>query len=224
MRWRQLAPGLLPVAAMRFRPSLAWSIALLTACGSSSSHNGADGGGPDGVAADTQPMLPDGACTTCGPLVMFFFDQNKHQIIRLSDVNQDGDFNDAGEATVFFNNASPPLGTYNSQGLLALGPSELLATDNVTDDGTTNTDADVVHLIDNNGDGDSLDAGEATMWFAGTLPASAGGSKITFPTALMRGPDGASTSSTICSTTSPRKRSSGSRTSTTMAWWRETER
>lgn len=140
--------------------------------------------GPEAGDAAT----PDASCADCEPLAiltLFVFDQDLDRIVRLADENGDGDLLDADEATIFFDNATPPLGVYNAQGLVAVGPNELLATDNVTSE---NADANVVRLVDANADGDALDEGEATLWYGGAIP---GGGQVTFPTALTRAPDGA---------------------------------
>jgi len=170
-------------------PLLSLVLASAAACGGDDGGGGG-GGGPDGGAqADAGAGGPDagcaGDCEEPRELVVFFFDQQLDRIIRLEDANLDGDLMDPGEATVFFDNAAPPLGVFNSQGMVALGPSELLASDNVTPD---NEDAGVMRLVDLNGDGDALDEGEATLWYAGEIP---GGGAVTFPTDLARGPDGA---------------------------------
>jgi hypothetical protein len=150
---------------------------------------GRGGGDPDaglGTADSGQWSAADAACPECGEparLTYFVFDQRLDRIVRLSDDNGDGDMLDPGEVTVFFDNEHP-LGVFNSQGMVALGPAELLATDNV---GGENEDSNVVHLQDQNGDGDAMDEGEARLWYSGALP---GGGVMSFPTALELGPTG----------------------------------
>lgn len=158
--------------------------ATQVACGGSDagSSTGADGGSGD--AGSGGPDACAGGSCTATPAVVFLFDQEGHKLLRLEDKNLDGDALDPGEVTLFFDNTGPE-GLFNSQGMLALGPDELLATDNVTQ---VNTDSDVVHLIDENGDGDALDDGEASMFWTGALP---GGGMLTNPVALTRSPGGA---------------------------------
>ncbi len=114
-------------------------------------------------------------------LVIYAFDQGLDAILRIEDVNGDGDTLDAGEVLRFFDDTVPGTGTENSQGLLALGPNTLLATDNFTPD-------NVVFLSDLNGDGDAFDAGENAVWFNGHLP---NGYTLTNPVNMSLGIDGA---------------------------------
>ena len=159
--------------------------ATQVACGGS--DGGSGGGGSDAGSADGGGGGGPDACTgdscTASPAVVFLFDQEDRKILRLEDRNLDGDALDPGEVKLFFDNSGPE-GLFNSQGMLALGPGELLATDNITQ---VNTDSDVVHLIDQNGDGDALDDGEAAMYWTGALP---GGGSLTNPVALTRDPGG----------------------------------
>lgn len=157
------------------------SLLLASACGASDQDpvpTGPDAG--QGTEADA-----GGGVAGLYTPTLFVFDQGLKRIVRLADENGDGDMLDAGESTVFFDNTGE-LGIYNSQGMWALGDSELLATDNVA--GNNNDDSNVIRLTDENGDGDAFDAGEAAMWFAGGLPGEA---TMTFPVALAQGPDGA---------------------------------
>lgn len=113
-------------------------------------------------------------------LVVFVFDQTLKAILRVEDKNLDGDTLDPGEVTRYFDSTTPGFGTGNSQGLVALGPNDLLATDNFDPD-------DIVRLRDLNGDGDAFDTGEYVEWFNGIVP---GGTHITNPTCLEFGPNG----------------------------------
>jgi hypothetical protein len=112
------------------------------------------------------------------PLVIYAFDQTLDAILRIEDINGDGDTLDEGEVIRFFDDTVPITGTENSQGLLALGLDTLLATDNL---GTDN----VVYLRDLNGDGDAFDADENRVWFDGALP---NGFDLTNPVNLSWGP------------------------------------
>ena len=161
-------------------------LASLLAAGCSAGDDGGDGapGAPDAQPGDG----PDAGCADCEPalrLTLFVFDQQAKQIVRLADDDLDGAMMDPGEVTVFFDNTGP-LGIYNAMGMVALGSRELLAGDNLA--GDNNDDSNIVRLVDASGDGDALDEGEATMWWTGALP---GGGALTFPVAIVRGPDGA---------------------------------
>lgn len=97
-------------------------------------------------------------------VVVFVHDQLDDVILRLQDLNGDGDMHDAGESTVFLDDSlSTTLGIDNAQGLVALSGSELLATDNFEPD-------NIVRGRDLNGDGDALDAGEQSVFYDGVLP------------------------------------------------------
>ncbi len=95
--------------------------------------------------------------------IVFVHDQIADEILRLVDRNGDGDATDPGEATVFLDDSLPPaLGNDNAQGLVALGPNSILATDNFEPDNITRSD-------DLNNDGDALDPGETFVYFDGNL-------------------------------------------------------
>jgi hypothetical protein len=107
--------------------------------------------------------------------IVFVHDQSADEILRLVDRNGDGDATDPGEATVFLDDSLPPdLGNDNAQGLVALGPSTILATDNFEPD-------NIVRAEDFNDDGDALDPGETFVYFDGSLP---GGFTLTNPAEL----------------------------------------
>ncbi len=112
------------------------------------------------------------------PLVVFAFDQTLDIIIRIEDINGDGDTLDPGEVTRFFDDTVPVTGTENSQGLYALDPWTLLATDNFVPD-------NVILLRDLDRNGDAFGPAESSVWFDGLLP---GGYTLTNPVCLSRGP------------------------------------
>ncbi|MFN0138030.1 MAG: hypothetical protein ACKVS9_18155 [Phycisphaerae bacterium] len=115
-------------------------------------------------------------------IVVFAFDQLIDVLMRIEDLNGDGDTLDAGEVTRFIDDTiAPELGAENAQGLYALGRSSVLATDNFPPD-------NIVRLRDDNDDGDAFDAGEAAIFHDGNLP---GPTTLTNPASLTRGPDGA---------------------------------
>lgn len=102
-------------------------------------------------------------------------------VLRLEDVNADGDANDPGEAQVVYDSsgAGPRPGTPNT--LLAMPDGSLL----YSDDGSGKSH--VVRLADLDGDGDMLDEGEWQVIFDGT---NASGVEIQAPRALARAADG----------------------------------
>jgi hypothetical protein len=109
--------------------------------------------------------------------IVFVHDQISDEILRLIDRNGDGDATDPGEATVFYDDSLvPSLGIDNAQGLVALGPATILATDNFKPD-------NIIRAQDFNNDGDALDPGEQFVWFDGSLP---GGFTLTNPAELRR--------------------------------------
>ncbi len=88
-------------------------------------------------------------------------DQGLDGVYRTRDFNGDGDANDAGETTVFFdaNNASGLSNpTNNVFTLLQSRSGEFYIGDGSSDA--------VYRLSDRNGDGDAQDAGEANLWFS----------------------------------------------------------
>ncbi len=132
---------------------------------------------PDGARPNDADHSDGPARTTASSalLVVFVHDQSSDQILRLRDLNGDGDAHDPGEATLFYDDSPPAaLGIDNAQGLVALGPDTLLATDNFAPD-------NIVLLNDADSDGSALGAGEASVWFGGLLP---GGFSLTNPAEL----------------------------------------
>ncbi len=101
---------------------------------------------------------------------LFVSERANEDILRLRDLNQDGDYLDAGETIVFFTNASPTVPTVSG--------IQLASTTGVACglDGTifaaTSTSDEIAALRDLNGDGDADDAGEATIWFSSAGNAS----------------------------------------------------
>jgi hypothetical protein len=113
-------------------------------------------------------------------LVVFVHDQTPDQILRLTDLNGDGDAHDPGEATVFFDDGPPVTGVDNAQGMVALNAHTLLATDNFDPD-------NIVLLRDLDMSGDAFGPGENTVWFGGLLPSAL---IMTNPAELRRRADG----------------------------------
>ncbi|MEZ6188122.1 MAG: Ig-like domain-containing protein [Planctomycetota bacterium] len=92
--------------------------------------------------------------------VIYLPDAAADQVLRLVDLDGDGDAQDAGEARVFFDNTSPLGAVLTSPASVALGPDGALW---LIDNGSGGGADDLLRLIDLNGDGDALDAGEATI-------------------------------------------------------------
>lgn len=112
--------------------------------------------------------------------VVFIHDQSFDEILRMQDLNNDGDAHDPGEVTLFFDDGPPVTGIDNAQGMVAIDPWTLLATDNFEPD-------NIVLLRDLNKDGDAFDDTENSVWFSGLLPS---GGSMTNPAALALRPDG----------------------------------
>jgi hypothetical protein len=126
--------------------------------------------------------LQPAAAAAAKRLVVFAFDQTLDALLRIEDLNGDGDTLDAGEVTRFIDDTiAPELGVENAQGLYAFSRREVLATDNFAPD-------NVVHLLDADDDGDAFDTGEASVYHDGSLP---DGYSLTNPASLTRGADGA---------------------------------
>lgn len=114
-------------------------------------------------------------------LVVFAFDQTIDAVIRIEDLNGDGDTLDAREVTRFIDDTiAPSLGVENAQGLVAISRWEVFATDNFAPD-------NIVHLIDMNDNGNAFDPGESVVFHDGSLP---DGFTLTNPASLTRTSDG----------------------------------
>lgn len=110
-------------------------------------------------------------------------DQTGDRIDLLRDLNGDGDAVDAGERTLHF-------GDGNASGFAAPTTNPFVfatANDGAVFVGDGGADT-VWRLVDLNGDGDAMDAGEATAWLS---PANAAGVPTVTPNGLAQGPDGA---------------------------------
>lgn len=87
------------------------------------------------------------------------------QVLRLRDLNDDGDAMDAGEATVFWDSILPTGVNYDRPKEITVGPDGALY---LADNNTINFDNDTPEAIwrleDLNDDGDVNDAGEVTLY------------------------------------------------------------
>jgi hypothetical protein len=90
------------------------------------------------------------------PAVTFAVDSTNREIFRFQDLDADGDYNEAGERTLFYG------GRFSS--VLAISGTEVFAVRVLAGS------AQIVRLRDMNGDGAALDTGESTVWFSGTSP------------------------------------------------------
>jgi alpha-tubulin suppressor-like RCC1 family protein len=110
-------------------------------------------------------------------------DQAGDRIDLLRDLNGDGDAADAGERTLFFGDgAASGFAAPTTNPFVLMTAADGAA---FVGDGGANT---VWRLVDLNGDGDAMDAAEATAWLS---PANAAGVSTVTPNGLAQGPDGA---------------------------------
>lgn len=139
------------------------------------------------AAAGAAALLLLSATAAADTLVAYVSTLTEDSIVRLVDLNGDGDYHDAGEATQFFGpgNADGWPGVGSAQCILVLGPDDLLAGDG---EEAGAFDTRVYRLRDLNGDGDAMDAGEATEFWNSILPI---GVNFDRPKEITIGPDGA---------------------------------
>ncbi len=113
-----------------------------------------------------------------------FSDQTADAVMLAFDRDGDGDANDAGETSVFFDGANASglaSPTNNAFSLVQTADGAVLVGDGAADA--------VFRLRDLDGDGDANDAGEAALWFSAADNAS--GLTLNTPNGLAEGPDGA---------------------------------
>ncbi|MEM9802804.1 MAG: hypothetical protein AAGA20_20940, partial [Planctomycetota bacterium] len=116
-------------------------------------------------------------------------DQDEEIIVRLFDANDDGDAQDVGEATVWFDGRSGG----NAGGVIMTSVTGLWRDPDgvffVSSNNTTSGGVDaILRLEDLNQDGDANDAGEAVDFY---LPFLGGAVGQSIPTSVVRGADGA---------------------------------
>ncbi|MEM8714058.1 MAG: hypothetical protein AAGG01_24200 [Planctomycetota bacterium] len=99
----------------------------------------------------------------------------------LSDLNANGDYNDAGEVGLFFNDLGGTIDLTNNAGILRSDDGAVWVSDTTEDF--------VLRLIDLNQDGDAFDANEATIWFDGTA-GNPSGVELTSGRGMWRDTDG----------------------------------
>ncbi len=98
-------------------------------------------------------------------------------VLRLSDRNGDGDANDAGEWSIYYDNTGAiPLGAVNAMCFDTRGALLLC----VAGQGSAPADQ-ILRLVDGNNDGDALDTGEATVYLDNN---AASGAWLAVPAAM----------------------------------------
>ncbi|MCC7171161.1 MAG: hypothetical protein IT459_11980 [Planctomycetes bacterium] len=123
---------------------------------------------------------------------LFVSDTTEDRIFRFEDVNQDGDVNDVGEATVVFdgnvggNASNVRMVSGNSLYVEASGRIWVASNNQIISSVVTGEDL-VFHLDDLNSDGDCNDVGEATVFFK---PAPGGAVGDSIPNDVMVLSDG----------------------------------
>lgn len=86
-------------------------------------------------------------------------------ILRLRDLDQNGDYNGPGESLTFFT-SQPLIGPPTPSGIALDSQTGLACAPNGTVYAVDSTGDQIVQLRDLNGDGDADDAGEAIVWFS----------------------------------------------------------
>ena len=142
------------------------------------------------------------ACSDKG--VAYACDSSTDIVLALRDLNYDGDANDPGESTVFFDSAS------NASGIAMISATSILVDTQGRvwvlsgNSGSTPTVVGdcIIKLEDLNGDGDANDLGEASYYFE--VPGSAASLPVSLTTRFALGPDGAFYYGDITTTTTKR--------------------
>ncbi|TAJ17149.1 MAG: hypothetical protein EPO68_09885, partial [Planctomycetota bacterium] len=98
---------------------------------------------------------------------LYVSDSGDDKVWRLQDLDLDGDYDDAGEFTVFYDDTLGAQILTNNNGI-AVGLGGIV----YVSDSTTDV---ITALLDKNGDGDANDSGEHWNWFNGTVGGNPGG-------------------------------------------------
>ncbi|HTF87964.1 MAG TPA: hypothetical protein VK843_06110 [Planctomycetota bacterium] len=85
-------------------------------------------------------------------------DSTNDRIQRLQDLDFDGDYDDAGEVSVFYDDLQGPFALGNNNCILSLADGSVMVADTTADF--------ILTLRDTNGDGDAHDIGEAIAYFS----------------------------------------------------------
>jgi hypothetical protein len=151
-------------------------VGMIVGCGSSH-HVGTDGasdsGGGDG-GGGIYPTPSYGA-----PAILF--GQIGDVIYRFEDTSGDGDYNEAGERTLFWQESESEI-----RQIVAVDTSTIVEVDNYYN--TPISTPALLWIHDSNGDGSALDPGEASVLWSGALP---GGGTASVLHAIARGSDSA---------------------------------
>ena len=110
-------------------------------------------------AQQVPPILP-----YARTLDLMVVDSSYDGVWRLADLNQDGDFHDAGEILSFYDDAAGSITLTNPNCIATANDGTVYIGDSTVDV--------IVALRDNNGDGDAVDAGEHRVFFDSSANAS----------------------------------------------------
>jgi hypothetical protein len=124
-------------------------IGVVAACGGGHGAH-VDGGSGGGGSGGGGLPVSFGA-----PAVVFMVEYNTRDVYRFADLDGDGDYNEAGERSLFAHNGTQLA--LDSHTVLQVAPA--------------NGVSQIMWLEDMNGNGDALDPGESRVWFSGTGPA-----------------------------------------------------
>lgn len=113
--------------------------------------------------------------------VLYVLDWGGGRVVRLEDIDFDGDYHEAGEGTIFYDE---DLGVWPVVGATGIA----VAADGSVFFGATDR---IVRLSDGNGDGDAHDPGEVRVFFDGRRTQNAGGLWMSYASALEFADDGA---------------------------------
>lgn len=98
---------------------------------------------------------------------IFVCDASSDSIVRLNDLNLDGDYNDAGEVTTFYSDAIGTIAITNNAGIAVAPDGTVYVCDTTTDF--------IIALKDLDGDGTAHGPGEHFIWFDGNVGGNASG-------------------------------------------------
>ncbi len=94
-------------------------------------------------------------------------DPSSDRIWRMSDLNLDGDWNDAGEVQPFFSSGNSGITATDLTAMAVATDGSVFVTDN-----PTSIQDRILRLVDQDGDGLASSPGEATVWFNSSSNAS----------------------------------------------------
>lgn len=109
------------------------------------------------AAAPAQNQFPLVPFSQTGDL--YVTDAGTDSVFRLADINLDGDFDDLGEITTFYDETLGPQSLGNNNGIAVAGNGVVFLCDTSEDK--------IFRMLDMNGDGDCHDAGEIVTFFDG---------------------------------------------------------